>query len=185
MCKVIKIGLISERVVTSVDCQDDRDSAAAGHPEGAQWLGDPDHHQPQVPGHDPLLLQGQVPHRLEAQQGRGRQLRRAAEEASWTRVSFHHHIQLVFCKFKILCMVNETQVKRFLSSQAGYQIIKFFKVGFPFQALRVRRGSVLRRAFRPVWLLGQEPPSVGSEHREDDPQVRGPHQGRPLRGLLC
>ena len=113
MCKVIKIGLISERAVTSVDCQDDRDSAAAGHPEGAQWLGDPDHHQPQVPGHDPLLLQGQVPHRLEAQQGRGRQLRRAAEEASWTRVSFHHHIQLVFCKFKILCMVNETQVKRF------------------------------------------------------------------------
>ena len=27
----------------------DRDFATPWHPQGPQWLGDPDHHQPQVP----------------------------------------------------------------------------------------------------------------------------------------
>ena len=60
-----------------------RDPAVEGHPERSQWLGDPDHHQPQVPRHDPVILQGQVSDRLETQQGRGWQLWRASEETSW------------------------------------------------------------------------------------------------------
>ena len=35
-------------------------------------VGHPDHDQPQVPGDDPVCLQGQVSHRLEADQGRQR-----------------------------------------------------------------------------------------------------------------
>ena len=46
-------------------------------------VGDPDHHQPQVPRHDPVQLPGQVPHRLEADP-RGRPVRSPAEEAART-----------------------------------------------------------------------------------------------------
>merc|ERR1719320_2357061 len=42
----------------------------------------PDHHQPQVPGHDSVLQQRQVPHCLEVDQGRRWQLRSPSKETS-------------------------------------------------------------------------------------------------------
>ena len=47
----------------------------------AVQVGDPDHHQPQVPGHDPVLQPGQVTDRVEADPG-GRPVRRAPEAAA-------------------------------------------------------------------------------------------------------
>ena len=51
---------------------------------GPQWVGDPDRHQPQVPRHDLVFVEGQVPDRLEADQG-GRPVRLPAEAPDWPR----------------------------------------------------------------------------------------------------
>ena len=51
-----------EKVVKSYHV---RDPAAPRDSEGSQWVGDSDHHQPEVPRYDPLLQSGQVSDCLE------------------------------------------------------------------------------------------------------------------------
>merc|ERR1712110_70031 len=53
------------------------------------------------------------------------------------------------------------------------------------RTLRLRRRPLQRRPLRPLRLVGSHPPPVGLGHRLLHPLIRVPHQGGPLRGLLC
>merc|ERR1712018_453308 len=97
--------------------------------------GDPDRHQPQVPRHDPVFVEGQVLDCLEADQG-GRPVRLPPEAPDRTRT---------------LCL---------------------------------RRRPLLRRTLCSLGVVGPHPQALGLGYRILHSQVRVPHQGGPLRGLL-